>query len=133
MATTGNNQRFELLRSLQGSVPLSPNGDEDSVTQVYWGNPDLTWRFPTTSMQVSTCITLIDAQLNLNAEYFHKKTSDMLYDIRSRRRPAFPASLWNIMTMINKGLSSRSAPFLWGQKNTSLEVILTRNDLIPTP
>lgn len=121
--TTGNNQ-IPNYYPYKDQYSVSPNGDEFSVTQVYWGNPDLTWEV-SNNLNAGINASLFDARFNLNAEYFHKKTSDMLYDMPFSPSTGIPSKPMNIMTMINKGFEFTLSAVPLRTKNTSLEVILT--------
>lgn len=80
------------------------NSDGDyAVSKYYEGNKDLTWE---TSYNFNVGITtaLFDNLLNVDVEYFSKKTKDMLYNVPQPMSSGVSYISQNALTMVNKGI-----------------------------
>ncbi len=120
--TTGNNSIGNYY-AYKDQYSVSPNGDDFSVSQVYWGNPDLTWE-KSYNLNVGLNASAFGGRLKLDAEYFKKRTEDMLYNMPYPPSSGISSVPMNIMTMNNKGFEFSLSFMPVRTKNTSLEVIL---------
>ncbi len=118
------------------------DGDQNSVysgfTQSRNGNPDLKWE-TTTQTNIGLDIGFFDNQFNITADYFIKKTKDLLLE-----RPLPPVaggtnqSVWdNVGEMENKGIEllfdyqrKTQGDFSW---NASLNLSHIKNELTSLP
>jgi TonB-linked SusC/RagA family outer membrane protein len=118
------------------------DGSQNSVytgyTQTRNGNPDLKWE-TTTQTNIGVDLGFADNQFNITADYFIKKTKDMLIE---RTYPLIIGgtnqTVWdNVGTMENKGFelvfdyhSKQKNDFSW---NASLNVSHVKNELTSLP
>ncbi len=121
--TTGNNSIGNYY-AYKDQYSVSPDGEGFAVSQVYWGNPDLTWE-TSHNLNVGVSASFFGARLRLDAEYFHKKTEDMLYNMPYPPSSGISSVPNNIMTMTNKGFEFTLSAVPVKTQNTKLEVILT--------
>ena len=109
--------------------------DENAVPtrgQSTVSNPGLTWE-TTTSTDIGIDFSVLDGRLTLNADYYYKKTTDMLM---YARLPAGSAAAISLMrnggTMVNKGweftISSKNltGQFTW---DTDFNISFNKNEL----
>ena len=73
-----------------------------SVSKFYEGNPDLTWE-TSYNMNVGVGASFLDHMFNVDFEFFHKKTKDMLYSVPQPMSSGIAYISQNALTMINKG------------------------------
>ena len=79
------------------------NSDGDfSVSKFYQGNPDLTWE-TSYNMNVGLGASFLQNMFNVDFEYFHKKTKDMLYSVPQPMSSGIAYISQNALTMVNKG------------------------------
>ncbi len=74
-----------------------------SVSKYYEGNPDLTWE-TSYNFNVGISASLWNNLLNVDVEYFNKKTEDMLYNVPQPKSSGLSYISQNALTMINKGV-----------------------------
>ncbi len=74
-----------------------------AVSKSYQGNPDLTWE-TSYNFNIGASAALFDNLLNVDVEYFHKKTKDMLYNVPQPMSSGVSYISENALTMINKGI-----------------------------
>ena len=80
------------------------NSDGDfSVSKFYQGNPDLTWE-TSYNMNVGVGASFLQNMVNVDFEYFHKKTKDMLYSVPQPMSSGIAYISQNALTMVNKGV-----------------------------
>ncbi|WP_373804187.1 SusC/RagA family TonB-linked outer membrane protein, partial [Bacteroides heparinolyticus] len=73
-----------------------------AVSKYYHGNPDLTWE-TSYNFNVGLSASLWDNLLNIDFEYFNKKTEDMLYNVPQPMSSGLSYISKNALTMTNKG------------------------------
>ncbi len=79
------------------------NSDGDfSVSKYYQGNEDLTWE-TSYNFNVGVSATLFDRLLDVDIEYFNKRTEDMLYNVPQPISSGVSYISQNALTMTNKG------------------------------
>ena len=81
---------------------LSNSDGAFSLSKYYEGNPDLTWE-TSYNLNVGLSATLFDNLLNLDVEYFNKRTEDMLYNMPQPISSGISYLSTNALTMTNKG------------------------------
>ncbi len=74
-----------------------------SLTKYYEGNPDLTWE-TSYNLNVGLSATMFKNILNVDFEYFHKRTEDMLYNMPQPMSSGISSLSMNALTMQNKGI-----------------------------
>ncbi|MDO4164167.1 MAG: TonB-dependent receptor [Bacteroides sp.] len=74
-----------------------------AVSKYYEGNEDLTWE-TSYNFNVGVSATLFDNLLNVDIEYFSKKTKDMLYNVPQPMSSGLSYISENALTMTNKGI-----------------------------
>lgn len=80
------------------------NNDGDfSLTKIYQGNPDLTWE-TSYNFNLGVSATLFNNLLNIDFEYFNKRTEDMLYNVPQPPSSGISYISENAMTMSNSGV-----------------------------
>jgi TonB-dependent starch-binding outer membrane protein SusC len=72
------------------------------AAQTSLGNPDLIWE-TTTTTDVGINLGLFDSRLELEADYFNRKTEDILYDIPIPSITGFGSNIYNSASVVNKG------------------------------
>lgn len=73
-----------------------------SVSKFYEGNKDLTWE-TSYNLNVGLGASFWNNLLNLDFEFFHKKTKDMLYSVPQPMSSGIAYISQNALTMVNKG------------------------------
>lgn len=73
-----------------------------AVSKYYQGNPDLTWE-TSYNFNVGLSASMWDNLLNIDFEYFNKKTKDMLYNVPQPMSSGLSYISKNALTMTNKG------------------------------
>ena len=80
------------------------NSDGDfAVSRYYVGNPDLTWE-TSYNFNIGLSATLFNSLLNIDVEYFNKRTEDMLYNVPQAISSGYSYISQNALTMTNKGV-----------------------------
>ena len=74
-----------------------------AISPYYIGNPELTWE-TSYNFNIGLTANLFNDVLNLDVEYFHKKTEDMLYNVPQPMSSGVSYKSENALTMINKGI-----------------------------
>ncbi len=121
--TTGNNS-INNYYAYKDQYTVSPDGDKFAVKQTYWGNKDLTWE-QTTNLNIGLSASLFDARLKFDAEWYTKRTEDMLYDMPYPPSSGIVSVPMNIMTMKNTGMEFTLSGKPIQTKDMSLEIVLT--------
>ena len=124
---TGNqripaNQYIDRFQSSIASAAYATNGDNKLTTGVYqnsYQNPDIKWE-TVKSLNVGIDFTLLDGAFDGSADWYSKKTSDMLYNLP---KPSSVVGLGsspyvNIGDMSNKGVEFNVA-YHYGRKEDS--------------
>ena len=73
-----------------------------AVSKYYEGNPDLTWE-TSYNLNIGISASLFDNLLNVDFEYFNKRTEDMLYNVPQPMSSGLSYISQNALTMSNKG------------------------------
>ncbi len=73
-----------------------------AVSKYYQGNEDLTWE-TSYNLNIGVSAALFDNLLNIDFEYFNKKTEDMLYNVPQPMSSGVAYISENALTMVNKG------------------------------
>ena len=121
--TTGNNSIGNYY-AYKDQYSVSPDGDGFAVTQVYWGNKDLSWEL-TKNLNFGISASLFDARLKFDAEWYDKTTEDMLYNMPYPPSSGITSVPMNIMTMNNTGMEFTLSGKPLQTKDMELEVVLT--------
>lgn len=66
-------------------------------------NPDLKWE-KTSQFNIGIDVGFLNNRLRLTSDYYHKKTSDLIYDVSVPYVSGFATSLQNIGSVENKGI-----------------------------
>lgn len=74
-----------------------------AVSKYYTGNDDLTWE-TSYNFNVGFSASLFNRLLDVDFEYFAKKTEDMLYNVPQPRSSGVAFISENALTMVNKGI-----------------------------
>lgn len=74
-----------------------------AVSKVYEGNEDLTWE-TSYNFNIGVSANLFNNLLNVDVEYFSKKTKDMLYNVPQPMSSGLAYLSQNALTMTNKGV-----------------------------
>ncbi len=74
-----------------------------AVSRYYQGNKDLTWE-TSYNFNVGLSALLLDNLLNVDVEWFHKRTKDMLYNVPQPPSSGISYISENALTMINRGV-----------------------------
>lgn len=74
-----------------------------ALSRYYQGNPDITWE-TSYNFNVGLSALLLDNLLNIDVEYFHKRTKDMLYNVPQPPSSGVNYISENALTMINRGI-----------------------------
>ena len=74
-----------------------------ALSEFYRGNKNLTWE-TSYNLNVGISANLFKDILSLDVEYFHKKTTDMLYNMPQPQSSGISAISENALTMINEGV-----------------------------
>ncbi len=82
---------------------LLNSGGAWALSKVYQGNKDLTWE-TSYNANVGLSALLLDNLINLDIEYFHKRTKDMLYNVPYAMSTGISYISENALTMINQGV-----------------------------
>ena len=102
---TGN-QEIGLYNSLPILTNTTYTLGRELVTGIYPGiipNPDLKWE-KTAQFDIGLDIGLWNNRVNLTTDYYHKKTTDLIYDVAVPFVSGFNNSLQNIGSIQNEGL-----------------------------
>lgn len=74
-----------------------------AVSRYYQGNKDLTWE-TSYNFNVGLSALLLDNLFNVDVEWFHKRTKDMLYNVPQPPSSGISYISENALTMINRGV-----------------------------
>lgn len=74
-----------------------------ALSRYYQGKPDITWE-TSYNFNVGLSALLLDNLLNIDVEYFHKRTKDMLYNVPQPPSSGVNYISENALTMINQGV-----------------------------
>ena len=121
--TTGNNSIGNYY-AYQDQYSVSPDGENFAVTQVYWGNKDLSWEM-THTLNLGVSASFFDARLKFDAEWYDKTTKDMLYNMPYPPSSGITSVPMNIMTMNNTGMEFTLAGKPVKTQDMELEIVLT--------
>src|SRR5690606_22492684 len=123
---------FQYLGSI-GSANYSPDGElVQGQAQASFGNPGLKWE-KTESYDIGVDLGLWDNRIQLTADYYDKKTNDLLYNVSIPSLSGFTNTIVNVGDIRNSGveleLTSRN---LTGQFNwtTSFNVSHNKNEMV---
>jgi len=95
-------------------------------------NPDLRWE-TTDGVDVGIDATVLRGRVGVNADYYYKKTHDLLYYVSVPQTSGFGTSLQNIGSLRNRGFElslntvNLAGPFGW---QTTLNIALNRNKVL---
>ncbi|NPA37509.1 MAG: TonB-dependent receptor [Chlorobi bacterium] len=95
-------------------------------------NPDLKWE-TTTQYDVGLDLGFWDGRLDLTADYFHKKTEDLLYSKTLPMYSGFSSQIQNIGSMLNKGFEFSANVVLFDDAfkwNISGNISLLQNEVL---
>ncbi len=81
---------------------VEDSGGDFSVTKYYQGNADLTWE-TSYNFNLGVSATLFGSLLDVDIEYFSKRTEDMLYNMPQPSSSGVAYISENALTMTNKG------------------------------
>ena len=82
---------------------ISNSDGSFAVSKYYEGNKDLTWE-TSYNFNVGFSASLFNDLLNVDVEYFNKKTEDMLYNVPQPMSSGISYISMNALTMVNKGV-----------------------------
>ena len=74
-----------------------------AVSKYYEGNPDITWE-TSYNFNAGVSALLLDNLLNIDIEYFNKRTKDMLYNVPQPPSSGVSYISRNALTMVNRGI-----------------------------
>lgn len=106
-----------------------------SVSPSSIANKDLTWE-TTSQFNIGLDFGLLERRINLSADYYYKKTEDLLFNVPIPSFSGFTSRLDNLGSIENKGVElqveSRNlvGSFQW---TTSFNVTLNRNKVLELP
>ena len=95
-------------------------------------NPDLKWE-KTNQLDIGVDIGVLSNRLRFTADYYHKKTTDLLYDVAITNVSGYQSMMKNIGSMENKGFElslesdNLTGPFVW---NTTFNISFNRNKVL---
>ena len=81
---------------------IANSGGDFSVSKFYQGNPDLTWE-TSYNLNVGVGASFLNNLVNVDFEFFNKKTKDMLYSVPQPMSSGISYISQNALTMINRG------------------------------
>jgi len=94
---------FRYARTLDLSQNYNFGGGiVQGVAQTALGNPDLIWEF-TTSSNIGLNMHLLDAKIQIEADYFIRTTEDILFDVPVPSISGFGSQILNSAEVENKG------------------------------
>ena len=82
---------------------LTNQGGSYSLVRYYQGNADITWE-TSYNANVGLTASVLNNLVNLDFEFFHKRTKDMLYNVPQSPSSGVSYISQNALTMINKGI-----------------------------
>lgn len=133
--STGNQQigSYNSLRFLGTQDVLFADGTQTGVTQTSFGNPGLKWE-TTDQYDVGLELGLFDDRIQLEADYYYKKTRNLLFDRPIPWSTGLNSVVTNIGSLQNQGvelaLTTRnisSAEMSW---TTNLNWSANRNEIL---
>ncbi len=98
-------------------------------------NPDLKWE-RTTQFNMGADVVLWEGKFNLSAEYYIKKTNDLLLNVTIPNQSGYNSSVQNIGEVENKGLefslgyNNSFGQVIW---NSSFNISFNRNKVVSLP
>ncbi len=134
---TGNQAiaAYQSLARISSTYFVVNNTSVTSVLPTSVANKDLTWE-TTAQFNVGADFDFFERRINLTAEYYRKKTNDLLFSVPIPAFSGFQDRLENLGEIENKGyemeISSRNLvnALKW---NTSFNLTLNRNKVISLP
>lgn len=82
---------------------VSNSDGQFAVSKYYEGNPDITWE-TSYNFNAGVSALLLDNLLNIDIEYFNKRTKDMLYNVPQPPSSGVSYISRNALTMVNRGI-----------------------------
>lgn len=135
--TTGNDRigNFASRGLYQGGL-LSDYAGSPGIRPFQPENPDLKWE-ESTQIDIGISLAMFDSRLSIDANYYIKKTSDMLLNFQVPHTTGFTSITRNAAEMENKGIDLdisadiiRSKDFSW---TTKLSVGFLSNEVTSLP
>jgi TonB-linked SusC/RagA family outer membrane protein len=125
---------YNSLDQLNSNLPYVINGQNPStgVGLGSIGNPDLRWE-KTAQFDVGVDLGLFDSRIQFTADYYYKKTSDLLLNVPLPLTSGYRSVLRNLGEVENKGveLNLGGNPFVGKFKwNTNVNFALNRNKVL---
>lgn len=72
------------------------------AAQITPGNPDLVWE-TTTTTDIGINIGLLESRISIEADYFNRKATDILYDVPTSIFTGYATNIENSASVVNKG------------------------------
>ncbi|RFS20044.1 TonB-dependent receptor [Chitinophaga silvatica] len=94
---------FAYLGKMKDAIYSPGNAIVKGQAQGNYGNPDLTWE-KTAGIDLGFELGLLDNRINVNFDYYNKKTKDLLYEVSVPITTGFATGLSNIGSVSNKGI-----------------------------
>lgn len=94
---------FAYLGKMKDALYSPNNSTVKGQAQGNYGNPDLTWE-KTAGIDLGFELGVLDNRINLNFDYYSKKTKDLLYEVSVPITTGFTTGLSNIGSVSNKGI-----------------------------
>lgn len=94
---------FAYLGKMKDAFYSPGNSVVKGQAQGNYGNPDLTWE-KTAGIDLGFELGLLDNRINVNFDYYNKKTKDLLYEVSVPITTGFATGLSNIGSVSNKGI-----------------------------
>ncbi len=146
--STGN-QEIDSYRSLQflGTENVLLNGDrQTAIYRSSFGNPDLKWEV-TNQLDVGLELGLFNNRIELTADYYYKRTNDLLLDAPIPWSTGLSSVTQNIGSVENKGIeltlntiNFSQGDFVWTtninyamNRNKVLKLGVNNDDIFPGP
>ncbi|WP_158867889.1 TonB-dependent receptor [Maribellus comscasis] len=134
---TGNQaiSAYQSLARISNSFFVLNNTSVSSVRPTSIANKDLTWE-TTSQFDIGVDIGFLNRRVNLLADYYYKKTKDLLFSVPIPAFSGFQNRLENLGVIENKGyeiqLESKNLvdDFKW---STSFNISLNRNKVVELP
>lgn len=107
--SVGNDDIYYPMTSTSNYYPaktqygVSNSDGQFAVSKYYEGNPDITWE-TSYNFNAGVSALLFDNLLNVDIEYFNKRTKDMLYNVPQPPSSGVSYISRNALTMVNRGV-----------------------------
>ena len=107
--SVGNDDIYYPMTSSSNYYPaktqygVSNSDGSFAVSKFYQGNPDITWE-TSYNFNVGLSALLLNNLLNVDVEYFNKRTKDMLYNVPQPPSSGVNYISRNALTMVNRGI-----------------------------